>query len=664
MMMGFGTGERTNRFVCPNDRQLSLRAKLNTGWSVKTETLGYNNSKVSKSSSIGAEEQDAIVQVIQRAEQLDVSEQERIGKLVERLETMRKNALGRNPSQCLLCGDGFGILGAQKVMCMDCRRLACQKCVIDSCAGTSNRLYLYQPPEQPCVSLLHLTKSRGIWLKRAVACSQQHHLKEHWLCMICAETREIWKKSGAWFFKSIPKYILPAETPRFSRTRSVRISRRYREDDSSSEDEKRSWNRRQRRNSGTESTHGVSDQEPVNHYGPTPVPNYSRQTSSSESQISKDMEPLRCQMGSITLSEVKSWEDSGTDDRKRETASSEASRRESMASRSISDWNGSEIRSDEKVSPSTSSANSSILFKSSLDEQKPVDTSMGIIELSLTYDQEMNTLHCTVYRAKNLIPMDMAGLSDPFCKLNIMPDANPSTRLRTKTVHKTKNPEFNENLTFFEITEGDILKKSLHVLVVDDDKYGQDYMGEIRVPLAKLKYQNTIYLSVPLENLRTEQKGPVPIPELNDWFDDLWSRGQILLSLCYNTKKRALLVTVAKCVNLLPMDNNGLSDPFVKLQLKPDPNHKKHKTSIKWKNLNPEWNEEFAFETRPTELYTQSLYITVYDKDYGKSNDYLGGLILGGTGSKGLRLKHWMDMIRYPDHRHEQWHNLTEEILE
>nr|XP_023025651.1 double C2-like domain-containing protein beta [Leptinotarsa decemlineata] len=390
--------------------------------------------------------------------------------------------------------------------------------------------------------------------------------------------------------------------------------------------------------------------------------NCSRQTSSSESQLSKDLEPLRSYMGSITLSEIRSWDDSGTEARG-ETESSEASRRESMASRSMSDWNWSENRSDDKISPSTCSMNSSV-FKNSGEEQKPVDTSLGILELSLTYDNENNTLHCTVYRGKNLIPMDMAGLSDPFCKLNILPNAKKSTRLRTKTVHKTRNPEFNENLTFYDITESDLMKRSLHVLVVDDDKYGHDYMGETRINLAKLKFQNTIYLAVPLENLRTEQKGPVPALELNEWFDDLWSRGQILLSLCYNTKKRALLVTVVRCVNLLPMDNNGLSDPFVKLQLKPDPNHKKHKTSIKWKNLNPEFNEEFAFETRPTELTTQSLYVTVFDKDYGKSNDYLGGLILGGTGSKGLRLKHWMDMIRYPDHRHEQWHNLTEDILE
>ena len=26
-----------------------------------------------------------------------------------------------------------------------------------------------------------------------------------WLCKICAESRELWKKSGAWFFKGMPK---------------------------------------------------------------------------------------------------------------------------------------------------------------------------------------------------------------------------------------------------------------------------------------------------------------------------------------------------------------------------------------------------------------------------------------------------------------------------
>ncbi|XP_049824347.1 rabphilin-3A isoform X2 [Aethina tumida] len=621
-MVDCGSTDNVNKFVCPNDRQLALRAKLRTGWSMKTASLGFR-SQTPKNQPLGPEEQETILQVIQRAERLDHSEQERVGKLVERLENMRRNALGRNASQCLLCGDSFGLMGAHKVVCIDCRRLACQKCAI----------------------IVSPSKSSG-------------GPKDQWLCMICSETREIWKKSGAWFFKSLPKYILPSDNSSLTRHRPHRMSRNSRgvkEEDSSSDEEKRVWNRIKRRNSSTESTHDIQESQP----------SYSRQGSSADTQSYKEMDQLKSYMGSMTLSHTKSWDNAVMEGRSDVTSgdSSEASRRESMASRSASEcyWTDN-TRSDEKVSPSACSVSSSI-FKNSVEESGKIDSAMGTIELSLTYDAAKSVLHCTVYRAKNLIPMDIAGLSDPFCKLNILPTAKTSTRLRTKTVHKTRNPEFNEHLAFYDVSEDDLMKKSLHVLVVDDDRYGHDYMGEVRIHLAKLRIQKTIYLTTPLENFKIEQKGPVPL-ELNQWFDDDWSRGQILLSLGYSTKRRALLVTVIRCANLLPMDNNGLSDPFVKLQLRPDPYHRKHKSSIKWKNLNPVFNEEFAFETRPTELYTQSLYITVFDKDYGKSNDYLGGLILGGTGSKGQRLKHWLDMIRYPDHRHEQWHNLTEDVLD
>jgi len=43
------------------------------------------------------------------------------------------------------------------------------------------------------------------------------------------------------------------------------------------------------------------------------------------------------------------------------------------------------------------------------------------------------------------------------------------------------------------------------------------------------------------------------------------SNGQILIALCYNTQKRALSIVIKRCINLLSMDKNGLSDPFVKL---------------------------------------------------------------------------------------------------
>lgn len=59
-------------------------------------------------------------------------------------------------------------------------------------------------------------------------------------------------------------------------------------------------------------------------------------------------------------------------------------------------------------------------------------------------------------------------------------------------------------------------------------------------------------------------------------------------------------------------------------QLKPDPTYKKYRTAVKWKNLNPEFNEEFVFEVRRNELPKKLLDIRVYDKDVGRSDDFIG----------------------------------------
>ncbi|MBN3308990.1 RPH3L protein, partial [Amia calva] len=103
-------------WVCPNDRQLALRAKLQAGWSVHT----FRSERQQKSQTLSEEELEAIVRVIRRAEQLDQTEQLRIGRLVERLENMRKSAVGNGQSQCLLCGELLGLLGTSSVFCQDC----------------------------------------------------------------------------------------------------------------------------------------------------------------------------------------------------------------------------------------------------------------------------------------------------------------------------------------------------------------------------------------------------------------------------------------------------------------------------------------------------------------------------------------------------------------
>ncbi|GLT42922.1 hypothetical protein SLA2020_168990 [Shorea laevis] len=82
-----------------------------------------------------------------------------------------------------------------------------------------------------------------------------------------------------------------------------------------------------------------------------------------------------------------------------------------------------------------------------------------------------------------------------------------------------------------------------------------------------------------------------------------------------------LHVKVLRAVKLKKKDLLGASDPYVKLRLTEDKAPSK-KTTVKHKNLNPEWNEEFKIVVRDPQ--TQVLEVNVYDWEQVGKHDKMG----------------------------------------
>ncbi|XP_060700118.1 rabphilin-3A-like [Hemiscyllium ocellatum] len=627
---------------------------------------------------------------------MEEMEQERIRRLVDRLDNMRKNVLGDGLSRCILCGEQLGLLGSHAVVCEDCKKNVCTKCGIEA-------------SKRP---------------------------QTLWLCKICSEQREVWKRSGAWFFKGLPKQVLPEPMP--INKQNLELAKGEHPSQIPPGPEQKTSHKLTR---GQAEGAVAAEQASYETVSPTKaacgyaakLPSYSTGTFSQICRfVTKAVMLGLCLLGE--LQPVPLHQDADHQSRKwqqvvnmvkvddamfqlrvhvlpqlytkltlhsqfkqtmatpQQPASKEDTIRNLMPvvgspslSHSVtnqptpsSDASYTLVKEERAVRhhpPYTASSTASTLPPSTQqqedEDEDPYDsdeaTTLGALEFSLIYDQVNNALHCTIIKAKGLKPMDSNGLADPYVKIHLLPGASKSNKLRTKTLRNTRNPVWNERLTYHGITEDDMQRKTLRISVLDEDKFGHnEFIGETRVSLKKLKPNQAKNFNICLERVVPVKRGSTVgstrgmslYEDEADHSVDTEERGRILVSLLYSSQQGGLIVGIVRCVHLAAMDANGYSDPFVKICLKPDMGKKaKQKTQIKKKTLNPEFNEEFFYDIKHNDLAKKTLELSVWDYDIGKANDYIGSIIMG-INAKGDCLKHWYECLKNKDKKIERWHTL------
>ncbi|XP_066581030.1 synaptotagmin-4 [Prorops nasuta] len=279
---------------------------------------------------------------------------------------------------------------------------------------------------------------------------------------------------------------------------------------------------------------------------------------------------------------------------------------------------------------------------------------LGELVFVVRYMNEYGTLVVTVVKCKDLPARGQENATcDPYVKLLLLPAKEH--RVKTRVLRNTRDPVYDEDFTFFGISQAQLKEISLHFIVLSFDRYSRDdIIGEVICPLSTIPG----FGKVNTEDFSLTRK---ICPR--SFKIQAQGRGELLVSLCWQPFLSRLKVVVLKARNLPKMDVTGLADPYVKIYLLYDTHRiAKKKTHVKKRTLNPVFNEAFTFEIpNGAEGFKHaSLEFTLLDWDRVTKNEVIGRLILGGKKCQGSALSHWEEISKSDMRQIAEWHKLRE----
>ncbi|XP_028304971.1 protein piccolo isoform X2 [Gouania willdenowi] len=142
--------------------------------------------------------------------------------------------------------------------------------------------------------------------------------------------------------------------------------------------------------------------------------------------------------------------------------------------------------------------------------------------------------------------------------------------------------------------------------------------------------------------------------------------GEIQLQIHYDKQLGNLIVHVLQARNLAPRDNNGYSDPFVKVYLLPGRGQvmvvqnasaeNKRKSKHAGKSINPEWNQTVIYKNIHLEqLRKKTLEVSVWDYDKCSSNDFLGEVLIDLSNTAQLdNIPRWLPLKEQSEGEHQR----------